>query len=75
MQMVLESIAAYGPVEMVLQSIAAYGNLHFAGVGQVIVDWLHMFPCSVVLFALGFDVVAVRCRCLLNDGPWDVLII
>ena len=43
--MVLESIAAYGPLGMLLESIAAYGNLHFAG-GKVIMD---SHTCSCVL--------------------------
>ena len=34
-----------------------------------------MFLCSAVLFALGFNVVAMQCRCLLNDGPQDVLVV
>ena len=39
-QMVLESIAAYGTVEMVLQSIVAYGNLHSAGLGVGLSNWV-----------------------------------
>ena len=74
-QMVLESIAAYGTVERVLKSIAAYGNCTLLGWGQVKVDWLHMFPCSAVLFTLYFNDVAAWCRCLLYEGPRDVLII
>ena len=38
-------------------------------------DWPHMFPSSALLFTLCFDDIALQHRCLLNDGPRDVLII
>ena len=51
------------------------GICSLLGWGQVKVDWLHRFPCSAILFTLCLDVVAVWCRCLLSDGPQDVLIV
>ena len=38
-------------------------------------DRPHVFPCSVVPFALGLHNVAVQHGSLFNDGPGDVLIL
>ena len=57
------------------KALLLMGICTLLGLGQVIVNWPHMFPCSALLFVLGFDVVAAQHGCLLNDGPQDVLII
>ena len=44
-------------------------------VGDVEVDWPHMFPGSAVPFALGFYDVAAQCGSTFDDGHRDVLIL
>ena len=51
-QMVLQSIVAYGPKVMVLEGMVAYGFLHFAGVVGGLYELVTHVLCFCDIFCL-----------------------
>ena len=51
-QMVLQSIVAYGPKVVVLEGMVAYGILHFAGVVEGLYGWVTHVLCFCNIFYL-----------------------